>query len=102
MPEPQAAPVKPVDAQKPEAAVLRRRGIGNTLPVGWKPLLPPNEALQQLYARRKELDEARSKLFAQLKEVIAKSSDRAQSQHAALYNQLIQSQTRNKMHQLMQ
>lgn len=37
----------------------RRRGIGKTLPVGWKPLLPPTDAvrrkiLDQIMTRRKE------------------------------------------------
>ncbi|CAG9535087.1 unnamed protein product [Cercopithifilaria johnstoni] len=124
----------------------RRRGIGKTLPVGWKPLLPPTDAvrrkildqimtrrkeeerdraeraaraeerkneeekhawykeeigqcekkIQCLNARKTELDEAKSKLFAELKEVVAKSKDRTQNQ-AAFYSQLIQSQTRNKI-----
>ncbi|KAL3995429.1 hypothetical protein ACH3XW_25785 [Acanthocheilonema viteae] len=123
----------------------RRRGIGKTLPVGWKPLLPPTDAVRQkildqimtrrkeeerdraeraaraeerkneeekhawykeeigecekkiqcLNARKTELDEAKSKLFAELKEVVAKSKDRTQNQ-ATFYSQLIQSQTRNK------
>ncbi|VDM14549.1 unnamed protein product [Wuchereria bancrofti] len=123
----------------------RRRGIGKTLPVGWKPLLPPTNAVRQkildqimtrrkeeerdraaraaraeerkneeekhawykeeisecekkiqcLNARKIELDEAKSKLFAELKEVVAKSKDRTQNQ-TAFYSHLIQSQTRNK------
>ncbi|VDM93455.1 unnamed protein product [Onchocerca ochengi] len=51
--------------------------------------------IQYLNARRIELDEAKSKLFAELKEVVAKSKDRTQNQ-AAFYSQLIQPQTRNK------
>ncbi|OZC06011.1 hypothetical protein X798_07008 [Onchocerca flexuosa] len=51
--------------------------------------------IQYLNARKIELDEAKSKLFSELKEVVAKSKDRTQNQ-AAFYNQLIQSQTRNK------
>ncbi|VDK79435.1 unnamed protein product [Litomosoides sigmodontis] len=124
----------------------RRRGMGKTLPVGWRPLLPPTDAvrrkildqiiirrkeeerdraeraaraeerkneeekhawykeeigecekkIQCLNARKAELDEAKSKLFAELKEVVAKSKDRTQNQ-AAFYNQLIQSQNRNKV-----
>ncbi|VDM97859.1 unnamed protein product [Thelazia callipaeda] len=126
--------------------VSRRRGIGKTLPVGWKPLLPPTDTVRQiicdqimtrrkeeerdraeraaraeerkneeekhawyreeiakcekkiqyLSAKKIELDEAKSKLFAELKEVVAKSKDRTQNQ-PAFYNHLIQSQNRNKV-----
>ncbi|EFO15386.1 hypothetical protein LOAG_13122 [Loa loa] len=48
-----------------------------------------------LNARKIELDEAKSKLFAELKEVVAKSKDRTQNQ-TAFYSHLMQSQTRNK------
>uniref|UniRef100_A0A915PYS0 RAB6-interacting golgin n=1 Tax=Setaria digitata TaxID=48799 RepID=A0A915PYS0_9BILA len=49
--------------------------------------------IQYLNARKTELDEAKSKLFAELKEVVAKSKDRTQ---ASFYSPLIQSQARNK------
>lgn len=44
----------------------RRRGMGKTLPVGWRPLLPPTDAvrrkiLDQIMTRRKE--EERGFLF---------------------------------------
>lgn len=55
------ASISPADSRLAEI-VSRRRGIGKTLPVGWKPLSPPNEAvrwqiLQQIISRRKKKEE---------------------------------------------
>lgn len=52
------AAIAPVDSRIVEF-VSRRRGIGKTLPVGWKPLLPPTDAVrrkihEQIMTRRKE------------------------------------------------
>lgn len=53
-----AVPSSVVDNRIAEI-LSRRRGIGKTLPVGWKPLLPPTdvvrrEILDQIMTRRKE------------------------------------------------
>ncbi|VDD89447.1 unnamed protein product [Enterobius vermicularis] len=70
----------------------RRRGIGKTLPVGWMYMKPPDpnlkgwlrehiksrrekeeQGLEQINARRKELDDMRDNLYAQLKEILMKN-----------------------------
>ncbi|VDM49327.1 unnamed protein product [Toxocara canis] len=97
-----------------ERQTPRRRGVGRTLPVGWKHMSPPSEEvrhkiLQQILERVKkeqqgehriesvncrktELDDLKSRLFAELKEVVAK--DKAQK--ASLSQQSTLSQAKEK------